>query len=76
MISSPGDGAALECGQGTGAGREGVVDRVSFHVRQQKRQHQAEQSDLDRRFSESLITFVRSPRQRLEGGTQCQPMLV
>ena len=76
MISSPGDGAALECGQGTGAGREGVVDRVSFHVRQQKRQHQAEQSDLDRRISKTPKKFVRPPRKRLEGGTQSQPMLV
>ena len=42
-------------GQCTGAGGRRTAESVLV---KQQRQHQAEQSDLDRRLSESLITFV------------------
>lgn len=73
----PGDGAVLESlsrAQAVPWGWQGVDNRVASHVCQQ-RQCQAQQSDLDRSFSESLITFVWSPRERLEGELSADPSL-
>lgn len=42
------------------------VENSGSPVRPQ-RQCQSEQTDLDRRFPESLIIFVWSPRERMEG---------